>query len=76
MHVAAAVQTPVVVLFALTNPPEQWHPWRVPHRLLNQPVPCALCYQRICPYQQECLRRVSTNQVIAAVAELLEKRLT
>ncbi|MGD9713757.1 MAG: glycosyltransferase family 9 protein, partial [Thermomicrobiales bacterium] len=34
MHVAAAVGTPSVVLFALTNPPEQWRPWRTPHRLL------------------------------------------
>jgi ADP-heptose:LPS heptosyltransferase len=30
MHIAAAVKTPVVALFALTNPPEQWGPWRVP----------------------------------------------
>ena len=26
MHVSAAVKTPVVALFALTNPPEQWGP--------------------------------------------------
>src|SRR6185437_861349 len=36
MHVAAAVKTPVVALFALTNPPHEWHPWGVPHRLLNR----------------------------------------
>ena len=36
MHMAAAVKTPVVVLFALTNPPEQWRPWLVPQRLLER----------------------------------------
>lgn len=69
-HVAAAVKTPVVVLFAWTNPPEQWRPWRVQQRLLNRPVPCRLCYQRICPREHECLD-VSPVQVVEAAAALL-----
>jgi lipopolysaccharide heptosyltransferase II len=40
VHVAAAVGTPVVVLYALTNP--QHTPWRVPYRLLPFDVPPAL----------------------------------
>ena len=71
-HVAAAVKTPVVVLFAWTNPPEQWRPWRVAQRLLNRPVACRLCYQRICPSDQSCLD-VSPAQVAEAVASLLEE---
>ena len=71
MHVAAAVGTPVVALFALTNPPEQWRPWGVAHRLLNRDVPCRLCYARVCPYDQECLRGVPPAEVVDAVAELL-----
>lgn len=74
MHIAAAVKTPVVALFALTNPPEQWGPWRVPHRLLFHDVPCRLCYSRVCPYNQECLRLVTPRQVVDAAAELLEER--
>jgi ADP-heptose:LPS heptosyltransferase len=73
MHVAAAVGTPVVALFALTNPPEEWRPWGVPHRLLNHPVPCARCYQRVCPYGHECLRGVSAADVVRAAHELLEE---
>ena len=73
MHVAAAVKTPVVALFALTNPPEQWGPWRVPHRLLNHEVPCRLCYSRICPYEHDCLRLVSPESVVRAAAELLNE---
>ncbi|GAB4195702.1 MAG: hypothetical protein OHK0022_12610 [Roseiflexaceae bacterium] len=71
MHIAAALKTPVVALFALTNPPEQWGPWRVPHRLLFHDVPCRLCYSRACPYGHECLRLVTPEQVLAAAAELL-----
>lgn len=73
MHVAAALKTPVVALFALTNPPEQWGPWRVPHRQLFHDVPCRICYSRVCPYGQECLRLVTPETVVQAAAELLEE---
>ena len=69
-HIAAAVDTPVVVLFALTNPPEQWRPWRVPQRLLNQPAACGPCYQRVCPRDHICLN-VSPEEVAAAASDLL-----
>ncbi len=71
-HMAAALKTPVVDLFALTNPPEQWRPWNVPHRLLNKPVPCALCYSRVCPTDHGCLRGVEPEEVAAATRELLD----
>ncbi len=70
-HMAAAVKTPVVDLFALTNPPEQWRPWNVPQKLLNKPVPCALCYSRVCPTDHGCLRGVEPEEVAAAAMELL-----
>lgn len=71
MHIAAAVKTPVVALFALTNPPEQWGPWRVPHRQLYHDVSCRICYNRICPYNHECLRMVTPRLVVDATEELL-----
>jgi lipopolysaccharide heptosyltransferase II len=74
MHVAAAIKTPVVALFALTNPPEQWRPWQVAHRLLNHEVPCRLCYSRICPVGHQCLRLITPDMVIDAASELLEAR--
>ena len=73
MHVAAAVKTPVAALFALTDPPERWGPWRVPHRLLNRDVPCRVCYSRVCPYGHECLRLVAPDEVVDAAAELLQE---
>jgi ADP-heptose:LPS heptosyltransferase len=71
MHMAAALDTPVVALFALTNPPEQWGPWRVPHRMLWHEVPCRLCYSRVCPTTHDCLREVHPRDVVQAAADLL-----
>lgn len=73
MHVSAAVGTPVVALFALTNPPEQWGSWMVPHRQLYHDVPCRICYSRVCPHQHECLRLVTPDIVLDEVAGLLSQ---
>jgi len=48
-HLAAAVGTPVVSLFAPTVPAVRWRPWRVPHELLYTDVPCAGCRAHDCP---------------------------
>jgi lipopolysaccharide heptosyltransferase II len=71
VHVAAAVGTPVVDLYALTNP--QHSPWRVPHRVLSFDVPCKYCYKSVCPEgHHDCLRRIEPEAVVAAALELLE----
>jgi lipopolysaccharide heptosyltransferase II len=71
VHIAAAVGTPVVDLYALTNP--QHTPWAVPHRVLFHDVPCKYCYKSICPTgHHECLRGVSAADVVAAACELLD----
>jgi ADP-heptose:LPS heptosyltransferase len=70
-HVASALKRPVVTVFAGTNPPEQWGPWRTPSRLLTHPVPCAPCYKRVCPIGHECLTGISPETVTGAALQLL-----
>ena len=70
-HVASAMKTPVVTVFAGTNPPEQWGPWRTPSRLLTHPVPCAPCYKRVCPIGHECLTGIAPHYVVEAALDLL-----
>ena len=72
-HVASALKTPVVTVFAGTNPPEQWGPWRTPNRLLTHPVPCAPCYRRVCPIGHECLTGIAPSTVTGAALELLSE---
>jgi ADP-heptose:LPS heptosyltransferase len=70
-HLAAAVGTPVVSLFAPTVPAVRWRPWRVPHELLYVDVPCAGCRARTCPVPgHPCLGGVATADVVAAVERL------
>ena len=68
-HVAAAVGTPVVSLYAPTVPAVRWRPWGVPHVLLgDQDIPCAGCRARVCPYEgHPCLGAVPVEDVADAV---------
>ncbi|WP_420476706.1 lipopolysaccharide heptosyltransferase II [Noviherbaspirillum sp. ST9] len=69
-HIAAAVGTPVVDLYALTNP--QHTPWKVASRVLFRDVPCRYCYKSVCPHGHNlCLSGVRPAQVVQATIELL-----
>jgi lipopolysaccharide heptosyltransferase II len=71
IHIAAAVGTPVIDLYALTNP--QHTPWQVPHRVLFHDVPCKFCYKSICPEgHHHCLELVTPDVIVQAVYELME----
>ena len=70
VHVAAALGTPVVDLYALTNP--QHTPWQVASRVLYHDVPCRNCYKSICPEgHNDCLRKVEPGRIAAAAQALL-----
>lgn len=70
VHIAAAVGTPVVDLYALTNP--QHTPWGVPSRVLYADVPCRFCYRSVCPEgHHRCLRAITPQQVVEAALSLL-----
>ncbi|MEW6270784.1 MAG: lipopolysaccharide heptosyltransferase II [Thermodesulfobacteriota bacterium] len=75
VHVAAAVGTPVVDLYALTNP--QHTPWRTPSRVLSADVPCKYCYKSVCPEgHNACLRSVTPEAIVVAVGDLLDATTT
>jgi ADP-heptose:LPS heptosyltransferase len=74
-HLAAAVGTPVISLFAPTVPAERWRPWRVPHELLHLDVPCAGCRARVCPVEgHPCIDEVTPDDVLAALARVAPER--
>ncbi len=68
-HLAAAVGTPVVSLFAPTVPAARWRPWKVPHVLLGrQDAACAGSRARSCPVPgHPCLDGLGVDEVAAAV---------
>ncbi|HZV06668.1 MAG TPA: lipopolysaccharide heptosyltransferase II [Gemmataceae bacterium] len=72
-HIAAAVGTPVVDLYAQTNP--QHTPWQIPQRVLYHDVPCKNCFKSVCPQgHHDCLARVPPDAVARAALELLASR--
>jgi ADP-heptose:LPS heptosyltransferase len=72
-HLAAAVATPVVSLFAPVVPAVRWRPWGVPHVLLgDQSAGCRDSRARTCPTSgHPCLSSVSPDDVVSAVARLV-----
>jgi ADP-heptose:LPS heptosyltransferase len=72
-HLAAAVGTPVVSLFAPVVPAARWAPYGVPVALLgDQQAPCQDSRARECPVPgHPCLDRVEPAEVLDAVHRLL-----
>lgn len=71
-HLAAAVGTPVVSLYAPTVPAVRWRPWMVPHVLLGrQDIGCAGCRARLCPVAgHPCIDAVEPETVADSVESL------
>jgi ADP-heptose:LPS heptosyltransferase len=71
-HLAAAVGTPVVSLFAPVVPAARWAPYGVPSILLgDQDAPCARSRARSCPVPgHPCLDQIEPAAVVAAVTAL------
>ncbi|HEY6721335.1 MAG TPA: putative lipopolysaccharide heptosyltransferase III [Burkholderiales bacterium] len=75
MHIAAAMQTPVVALFGPSGELE-WGPWRVPHRIVaSGEYPCRPCGNDGCGGGKvsECLTRLPVEAALAAVDSLLAR---
>jgi lipopolysaccharide heptosyltransferase II len=69
VHLAAAVGTPVVDIYAMTAPDHT--PWAVAHRVVSRNVDCKYCYQSVCPQGHgNCLRQIAPEEVLAAVLDL------
>ena len=70
-HVAAAVGTPLVVPYALTNP--QHTPWGVRARVLTHDVPCRWCLSSVCREgHHDCLAKIAPLELAEAALELLD----
>ncbi|EKE43844.1 ADP-heptose--LPS heptosyltransferase II [Oceaniovalibus guishaninsula JLT2003] len=67
-HLAAALGTPVVDLYALTN--LQHAPWKAKGRVLFRDVPCRVCLKSVCPEgHHRCLADIDPAEVAAAALE-------
>jgi heptosyltransferase-3 len=68
MHLAAAVQTPCVAIFAARNKPRVWFPYGRQHRVLYHRVECWGCGLETCIVEKKrCLTSITVDEVVEAV---------
>jgi len=70
MHLAAAVETPVVALFGPTAP---WRtgPYGADHQVISAELECSPCFKRRCE-TMDCMDQISINQVLKSVQKVLK----
>jgi heptosyltransferase I len=69
MHLAAAVDTPVVALFGPTDP-VRTGPYGSGHRVIRKGLPCMPCFRKRCDTKR-CMKEITVEEVFANVKELL-----
>ncbi len=72
-HIAAAVQTPSVVIFGSSNI-NHWRPWTdAPHEIVYEKLPCQPCAGYFCKEfdAPRCILNVRTESVIEAIEKIL-----
>jgi len=70
MHVAAAVETPVLAIFGPTDA-QATGPLGAHSRIVREPVPCSPCLLRECPIDHRCMTRVTVDHVLREALGLL-----
>lgn len=72
MHIGAAVGTPLVAIFGATAP---WRtgPWGEQHVVLRVAMDCSPCLKKKCTRNFECMREISAEMVLSAVAGILDR---
>ncbi|OHB69791.1 MAG: hypothetical protein A2V70_00525 [Planctomycetes bacterium RBG_13_63_9] len=74
-HLAAAEETPVVVLFSGTNNARQWQPCGGQVTVLRHPVDCSPCHRGRCPRPDHpCMNQLRPQRVAREVERILSWR--
>lgn len=72
MHLAAAVQTPCVAIFAARNIPRVWFPYGHQHRVVYHHVECAGCGLETCIVERKrCLSSITVEEVLSEIRAVL-----
>jgi heptosyltransferase III len=72
MHLAAAVQTPCVAIFAARNKPRVWFPYGEQHRVIYHQTECWGCGLETCIVEKKrCLTSIAVEEVLGEVRAVL-----
>jgi ADP-heptose:LPS heptosyltransferase len=74
MHMAAAVDVPIVAIFSSRNPRGQWFPLSEKARVHYTSIECMGCERLRCEdRQQECIRRITVDEVYESCVASLQR---
>jgi ADP-heptose:LPS heptosyltransferase len=72
MHLAAAVQTPCVAIFAARNKPRVWFPYGTQHHVIYHKTNCWGCGLETCIVERKrCLTSITVDEVAAEISKVL-----
>ncbi|HVU26198.1 MAG TPA: lipopolysaccharide heptosyltransferase II [Verrucomicrobiae bacterium] len=71
MHVAAALDVPVVAIFGSTSPELTGPIFSANSKILKSDAPCSPCFLRECPIDFQCMNGISVAQVVEAVLQTI-----
>lgn len=74
MHIADALGTPVIALFGSTSEIVTG-PYRT-GKVIHKHVECSPCYQRTCPIDFRCMKRIGSSEVYEEIQKILYKQQT
>ena len=72
VHIAAAVGTPVIVIFSAVNNPVQWKPFADNVICITKDLPCRFCEKFECE-DAKCMHMISVDEVYSKAKEILLK---
>lgn len=72
MHIAAALQVPLVAVYGSTDP-RHTPPWSANHAIARLGLDCSPCFKRECPLQHlNCLNQLTPQHVLDLAQSVLE----
>lgn len=73
MHVADALDAPLIALFGSTSP-QKTGPRGDRSRILSVTKDCAPCFKPVCPKNEPCLDLITVDRVVAAAEKILDTK--
>ncbi len=73
MHLATAINLPVIAIFGPTNH-KKYGPRRKDDCIIRKDLECSPCEAAQCRYNHECLKLIKPDDVIEKVSLLIKKR--
>ena len=71
MHIADAMDVPIVALFSTHNYPTIWRPVNGKSVVIYHEIDCGPCWLAACPVGNRCMRNITPQEVFEALAQRL-----